>query len=37
MMRMPPGLVMDLYIYRQRYDDQEHGVKRKKAKRYEEI
>ena len=28
--KMPPGLVCDLYIYRQRYDDQQHGIRRQK-------
>ena len=28
--RMMPGLICDLYIYRMRYDDMEHGIKRKK-------
>lgn len=26
---MSPGLLCDLYIYRQHYDDQQHGLKRK--------
>lgn len=30
--RMPPGLVCDLFIYAQRYDDEQHGVRRKKEK-----
>lgn len=25
---MPPGMIMDLYVYRMRYDDMEHGIKR---------
>ena len=25
---MPPGLVLDMYIYRRNYDDMEHGIKR---------
>lgn len=29
---MAPGLICDLYIYRQRYDDTEHGITRKKEK-----
>ena len=27
--RMKPGEVMDLYIYRRMYDDQQHGIVRK--------
>jgi hypothetical protein len=27
---LSPGLLCDLYIYRQRYDDAQHGVQRKK-------
>lgn len=27
---LDPGLVIDLYIVRQRYDDQQHGIKRNK-------
>jgi len=26
---MAPGLVCDLFIYRMRYDDQLHGIRRK--------
>ena len=26
--RMWPGQVMDLYIYRRNYDDQQHGIQR---------
>lgn len=26
--RMRPGAVMDLYVYRRNYDDQQHGVQR---------
>ena len=33
--RMPPGLVCDLYIMRQAYDDDEHGVSRPKDKIYD--
>ena len=25
---MRPGAVIDMFIYRQRYDDQQHGIKR---------
>ena len=28
--RMRPGAVMDLFIYRRNYDDQQHGVIRKR-------
>ena len=28
-----PGFVCDLYVYRQRYDDQQHGITRKKESR----
>jgi len=28
--RLKPGLICDLYVYRLRYDDMEHGIKRKK-------
>lgn len=27
---MTPGMVMDLYVYRRGYDDQQHGIRRKK-------
>ena len=33
MMRMQPGLVMDLYIMRRDYDDIEHGIQREIEKR----
>ena len=26
--RMRPGEVLDLFIYRRNYDDQQHGIKR---------
>jgi hypothetical protein len=26
--RMRPGAVMDLYVYRRNYDDQQHGIVR---------
>ena len=32
---MPPGLVCDLYVMRLRYDDAEHGIRRKKATIYD--
>lgn len=33
MMRMRPGFVIDMYIARQRYDDEQHGIRRKKQAR----
>lgn len=27
---MPPGMICDLFIYRQRYEDEQHGIRRKK-------
>ena len=27
--RMKPGAVMDLFIYRRNYDDQQHGITRR--------
>ena len=32
---MAPGLVCDLYTYRMRYDDEQHGIKRKKREIYD--
>lgn len=32
---MEPGLVCDLYVMRLRYDDMEHGIRRKKEKIYD--
>jgi hypothetical protein len=29
---MKPGLLCDLYIMRLRYDDEEHGIRRKQEK-----
>ena len=29
-MGTPPGMVLDLYLYRRDYDDQQHGLVRKK-------
>lgn len=29
---MAPGLVMDLFIYRRAYDDQQHGIRRESNK-----
>lgn len=34
-LRSTPGLIEDLYVYRQRYDDQQHGIKRKKETCYD--
>ena len=34
--RTVPGAVMDLYIYRRRYDDEQHGIKRSARKRCED-
>ena len=28
MQMMPPGLILDLFIYRRDYDDMENGIKR---------
>ena len=30
MRSLAPGLLCDLYVYRMRYDDQQHGLKRGK-------
>ena len=27
---LAPGLICDLFVMRQRYDDQQHGIKRQK-------
>lgn len=35
MRHLSPGLVCDLYVYRLRYDDAEHGIKRKKDRIYD--
>ena len=35
MRRMTPGLICDLYVMRLRYDDEEHGIKRQRNKRYD--
>lgn len=29
-MRTPPGMIMDLYLYRREYDDQQNGITRKR-------
>lgn len=28
MQSLAPGMICDLYIYRMRYDDEQHGIKR---------
>jgi len=30
MRRSCPGYVLDMYVYRQRYDDEQHGIRRKR-------
>ena len=32
---MPPGLIIDLYVMRLKYDDMEHGIRRKKPVIYD--
>ena len=32
---MPPGMICDLFIYRMRYDDGQHGIRRKKPVIYD--
>lgn len=32
---MAPGMICDLYIYRMRYDDVQHGIRRKKPAIYD--
>lgn len=32
---MAPGLICDLYVYRLRYDDMEHGIRREKQQIYD--
>lgn len=32
---MAPGLICDLYVYRIRYDDMEHGITRKTEQIYD--
>lgn len=34
-LRSAPGMIEDLYVYRQRYDDQQHGIQRKKEECYD--
>lgn len=31
MRALAPGMICDLYVLRQRYDDQQHGIKRQKG------
>lgn len=33
---LAPGFICDLYVYRQRYDDQQHGIRRTKRSRCED-
>lgn len=35
-MRLAPGAVLDFYIMRLKYDDQQHGIKRKNPHAWEE-
>ena len=35
-MRTPPGVVLDWYFMRVRFEDQQHGIKRKPAGAWEE-
>lgn len=35
MQDMEPGLVLDLYVYRMKYDDMEHGIVRGKQRIYD--
>lgn len=32
---MPPGVICDLFVMRQRYDDTEHGIRRKRQMIYD--
>lgn len=32
---MPPGMICDLFIYRMRYDDAQHGIRRRKPVIYD--
>ena len=34
--RLTPGMIIDLYVYRMRYDDMEHGIKRQRTNRCED-
>ena len=33
--RLPPGLICDLYVMRLRYDDAQHGIKRRTQEIYD--
>ena len=35
MHHMPPGLICDLYVMRQAYDDDQHGIRRKRQTIYD--
>ena len=35
MQMMPPGLILDMFIYRRDYDDMEHGVRREVPRIYD--
>lgn len=35
MAHLSPGLICDLYVYRLRYDDMEHGIRREREKIYD--
>jgi hypothetical protein len=35
MQDMPPGLILDLFIFRRNYDDVEHGVTREAPRIYD--
>lgn len=35
MLDMPPGLILDLFVYHRDYDDMEHGVTRTKPRIYD--
>ena len=28
MQDMPPGMIIDLYVWRRTYDDEQHGIRR---------
>ena len=34
-LKMPPGLICDLYVMRLNYDDEEHGIRRQKNQIYD--
>ena len=35
MWTMPPGLILDLFVYRRDYDDFEHGIHRQEERIYD--